>query len=389
MRVLVWQWGRRGAGPRVAVELAAGLRDLQGPSVVLSLSAGAEILRPPRSGEGPLAGACELPVETYDDLVGFLRRLLSVPFATGRLARKLRALRIDVAICAMPAPLDLLMMRSLRRARIPSVVVVHDADPHPGDGLPLQMTLQRQQARSADALVALTDHVAARLREQGLATATEGRRKLFMASLPPLLFGPPPPPPGHHGGKLRVLSFGRLLPYKGLDLLDAALGRLGPASIEMRVVGSGPESETLDALRARPGVTVENRWVPEHEVGALLGWADAVVLSHREASQSGVAAAAVAARRWVVSTRVGGLAEQLGVEPLARLCEPDPDSLAAALRELSEHPPPIQPVAADPRAAWRDVAERLIRQIEHELLEPAVAASPAPIGWKDARPSSR
>jgi len=367
MRILVWQWGRRGAGPRVAVELATGLGQVPGVEAVLSLSTGAELLRgaaPPR---------CELPVPTYESVGGFLRRLLTVPFAVGSLSRRVRALRADLALCAMPAPLDLLMMRALRRAGVPAIVVVHDADMHPGDGLPFQMALQRKQTREADALVALTGHVAARLREQGLtgpgADRGEGGKPLFMASLPPLVFGPPLPPPGSHGGRLRLLSFGRLLPYKGLDLLAEALRLLGPApGMDIRIVGSGPESATLDALRALPWVSVENRWVPEEEVGSLLAWADALVLSHREASQSGVAAAAVAARRWVVATRVGGLAEQLQGEPLARLCEPEPASLAAALWGLVDDPPVTDPATRDPRAAWREVAETLVRQIEQDVL---------------------
>lgn len=359
MRVLVWQWGRRGAGPRVAVELAASLRLVHGVEAVLSLSTGAEILRtasPPH---------CELPFATYAGAGGFLRRLLAAPATLEPLSRRVQALGVDVALCAMPGPLDLLMMHALRRAGVPAIVVVHDADAHPGDGLPFQMALQRRQTREADALVALTSHVAARLREQGLT----GRKKLFVASLPPLVFGPPAPRPGSHGGKLRLLSFGRLLPYKGLDLLADALRLLGPsAGMEVRVVGSGPESDTLDRLRALPGVSVENRWVPEDEVGSLLAWADALVLSHREASQSGVAAAAVAARRWVVSTRVGGLTEQLLGEPLARFCEPDAASLAAALHGLIACPPVAGPGECDPHAAWRDVAETLVRQIEQELL---------------------
>ena len=153
-----------------------------------------------------------------------------------------------------------------------------------------------------------------------------------------------------HGGAVRLLSFGRLLPYKGLDLLAEALQRVGPARMEVRVVGSGPESPVLDALRRLPGVTVENRWVPEGEVGALLGWADALVLSHREASQSGVAAAALAAGRWVVATRVGGIAEQLAGAACARLCEPDAGSLAAAIERLVDDPPIA---AGEPDAAWR------------------------------------
>ncbi len=361
-RVLVWQWGRRGAGPRIAVELATALRMVPGVEALLSLSTAAEILQ---SSTPPV---CDLPFETYDGAAGFVRRLLQVPFATGALADTLRRRRPDVAICAMPGPLDLLMMRALRRVRVPSVVVVHDADTHPGDGLPFQMMLQRRQAREADALVALTAHVGERLHQQRL-TGTDAGKKLFMASLPPLAFGPPAPAPGSHGGTLRLLSFGRLLPYKGLDLLAAALARLGPSPpFEVRVVGQGPESGTLTTLRALPGVIVENRWVPEQEVGALLAWADALVLSHTEASQSGVAAAALAARRWVVATRVGGLAEQLAGEPSAVLCDPDPDSLAAALRGLLDRPPPADGRSIDPRSGWKTVAEQLVREIERELL---------------------
>jgi glycosyltransferase involved in cell wall biosynthesis len=364
MKVLVWQWGRRGAGPRIAAELAAALRQVPGVRVVLSLATGAEIMR----GQSP--PVCELPVRTYDGAGGFLGRMLRLPFDAGALAARLREFAPDVAICAMPAPLDLLMMRALRLVAIPSVVIVHDADPHPGDGLPFQMTLQRRQVREADALVALSAHVAARLRAQGLADGA-GKR-LFAATLPPLPFGPPAPPPLHHGGRLRLLSFGRLLPYKGLDLLAAALPLVRPAgTLELRVVGSGPESPELDTLRALPGVRVENRWVPEEEVGQLLAWADALVLSHREASQSGVAAAAIAAGRWVVATRVGGLVEQLSGEKRARLCEPEAVSLAAALSGLLTAPPPADMPPTDARGAWRAQAEALLRRIDAELLTPA------------------
>jgi glycosyltransferase involved in cell wall biosynthesis len=354
MKILVWQWGRRGAGPRFAAELAGALRDLPGHDAALSLSAQAELLRgsaPPR---------CDLPFSTYTGLASFACRLPAAPFQVGPLAARIRTLAPDVAVCGMPAALDLVMAASLRRAGVPFLVVVHDADAHPGDGFPLQMRLQRLLVRRAAGVIALTEYVAGRLQAQGFADG----KPLIMAAHPPFMFGPSPPPPRAHGGPLRLLSFGRLLPYKGLDLLAAALGRLGaPAGLDVRVVGSGPDSAALEALRRLPGVRVENRWVPEHEVAALLAWADALVLSHTEASQSGVAAAAIAARRWVVATRVGGIAEQLSGEPLARLCEPAPDSLAAALRGLLESPPALGPSGFDPRAAWRDTAAALAERI--------------------------
>ncbi len=350
-RVLVWQWGRRGAGPRFAVELAAALNRCAGVAASLSLSLQSEqmVLTP--------APRVDLPVSTYAGLPGFIRRVLTAPFALPGLIARVRALAPDVAICAMPGPLDLLMAAALRLARVPFWVILHDAAAHPGDGSAAQMRLQAWLAASATGWIALSDHVADQLRAQGRL----GGRRLVVASHPPFAFGPPPPPPRHHGGALRLLFFGRLLPYKGLDLFAAALRRLGPdAAIEVRVAGFGPESADLAALRAMPRVSVDNRWIPEDELAACLAWADALVLSHREASQSGVAAAAIAARRWVVATAVGGLVEQLRDEPLARLCEPNPDALAAAIAGLISDPPNGHSASPD---GWADMADTLIKKI--------------------------
>ena len=353
MKVLVWQWGRRGAGPRFAAALADGMRMIPGTEVVLSLSTGAEIL------QGPNPPDCQFPMATYSSVSGLTCQWLRAPFIVARLARRLAALGPDLAICAMPGPLDLMVLAALRWTGTSSFVIVHDADPHPGDMTPFLMFLQRRLIRRADAVAVLSQHVAERLRQQRVVDPD----RLFVISHPPFVFGPPPPPPRAHGGPLRLLCFGRLLPYKGLDLLAGAIRQLEPQpEWELRVVGSGPESAELAALRALPAVTVENRWVPEEEIGALIAWCDALVLPYREASQSGVAPAVIAARRSVVSTRVGGLVEQLDGEPLATLCEPDADSLAAALRGTLHAPPTAQtgPPPANPSLAWCGMAERLI-----------------------------
>jgi len=360
MRVLVWQWGRFGGAPRFAAALAQAIGGLPGTEVLLSMSRSAELLR------SAAAPRCDLPVTTYDGLASFALRAAGAPFAVAGLARRIKALRPDVAVCAQPGPLDLLMAAALRRLRIPFVALVHDADVHPGDGLPLQMRLQHALCSRAAAVGALTTHVGDRLRAQGLAGTPT--RPLLLLSHPPVAFAVPPRPSSDppEDGTLRLLSFGRLLPYKGLDLLAEALARLGPQSgLAVRVVGSGPASATLDALRALPGVTVENPWVPEDEIGCLLGWSDALVLPYREASQSGVAAAALAAGRRVLATRVGGLAEQLGGAPGAILCEPNAASLLSGLRHLLDLPrDTAAPPPVDTHEAWRDLAASLVRQIE-------------------------
>ncbi len=360
MNVLVWHWGRRGSGPRFAAALAEAMADLPRVTASLSLAAGAELLRSTGAPE------CALQMPTYRTVGGLLARAVEAPFRVAPLARRLRRLGIGLVVCAMPAPLDLLMLAAARRAGAKALVIVHDADSHPGDGYLLQMALQGRLIRSADGVVALSGHVAASLRARRLA-GVAGRPPLHIASHPPLVFEivSAPLPPGD-ARPFRLLFFGRLLPYKGFDLLAAAWSALGaefPAML--RVVGEGPESPALTRLRALPSVVVENRWVPEDEVGTLLGWADGLVLPYTEASQSGVAAAAIAARRRVVATRVGGVTRQLADEPLALLCDPTPDALAQGIRDLVHlGVAPPDTAGSDPRQAWRAVANDLLCWVE-------------------------
>ena len=357
-KVLVWQWGRHGAMPRFAALLAEALRILPGVEVILSLSSGAELLRtamPPR---------CELPVDTYDGPIGCVLRLAGAPFTISELTRRIETERPEIAICIHQGPLDPLMTTVLRRLRVPFVALVHDADTHPGDGFPFQMLVQRFVCRQAAAIGVLTSYVGEQLLAQGLAGTAA--RPLIHLSHPPIAFHMPVIP-RRRDGDLHLLMFGRLLAYKGLDLLAIALKRLGPTErLKVRVVGTGPDSAALRDLQTLPGVTVENRWVPEDEIGALLAWSDALILPYREASQSGVAAAALAAGRWIVATRVGGLPEQLGDSAQVILCEPEEASLTTGLRVLMNKPRAIQDTmvsAMKSDVAWRGMAASLMQQI--------------------------
>lgn len=361
--LLVWHWGRRGAGPRFAAELAAAFRRLPGVTADLSLSAQAEILR----GDAP--PPCALPFPTYANTTQALLRLPTLPVAARRLATTLARSRYALAICAMPAPADPAMVAALARAGIPYAAILHDAETHPGDHFPLQSRLRRHVARRAAAVIALTTHVADRL----VQTRQAAPGRLILARHPPFSL-PPMPRPLAHGGKPRLLAFGRLLPYKGLDLLAEAVASLGPdPGFELLVAGSGPESSALTRLAAL-GARVENRWVPEAEIPALLAWADILVLSHTEASQSGVAACGIAAGRWLVATDVGGLGEQLRGAPGCRLCAPQPAALAAALAAMIKAPPP-PPLPADPAGEWTAMAAALLHDLAGHI--GGIAALPA------------
>jgi glycosyltransferase involved in cell wall biosynthesis len=351
-KILVWQWGRRGAGPRFAVCLADSLRGDPAVTVRLSLCRDAEIMA------GPNPPRCEMPVRTYRGIVSFLARLVAVPLAVPLLMLRLSRDRPDIAICAMPGPLDLVMAAALRVLGTRLLVVVHEAEVHPGDGYLMQMTLQRLLCRCDGGLVSLSSHVGAQLKRQNIISSN---RPLIALAHPPFAFNLPSHP--RLPGPPRLLFFGRLLPYKGLDLLAGAMKLLPPKTqITVRIVGHGRECRDLDALRACHNVTVENRWAAETELGAVFGWADALILPYHEASQSGVAAAAIAAARPVIATRVGGLSEQLSGISHTMLCEPNSVSLAGAISHWLETSPQVHQ-SPDAVLEWRQAASTLMLAI--------------------------
>ncbi len=355
MRLLLWHWGRRGAGPLFTARLASALAAQPGQHVALSLAAGADILR------GPAPPPCAWAEPTYESALGYMAQRALSPLLRARTIGYLRALSPDLAICGMPALLDSRMRAGLVALRIPYAVVVHDAAAHPGDSLSFRMVAQQTLLRGARHVICLSGHVESALRGQGV-------ERIVTLWHPPVEVGPVPPITKRV--RPHLLYFGRLLPYKGLDLLADSLDLLGPArNFDLRICGEGPESPALSRLRRMPGVTVENRWFDDAELPGLLAWADALVLPYREASQSGVAALAIAAGRHVLATAVGGLPEQLAGLDHAHLCAPEPGAIAAGLRGLTARLAAGGDVAAAGDArSWPVMAAALLRGVQSDKI---------------------
>jgi glycosyltransferase involved in cell wall biosynthesis len=147
----------------------------------------------------------------------------------------------------------------------------------------------------------------------------------------------PPDPPA----QCRLLFFGIVRPYKGLDVLLRALAR-APEHVTLTVAGEfwGDITET-DNLIAELGlagrVTLCPGYLPADQIPALFGAADALVMPYREATASQNALLAFAHGVPVITTTAGALAEQVrdGVDGLT--CAPgDTEDLLRALKEISD-----------------------------------------------------
>lgn len=156
------------------------------------------------------------------------------------------------------------------------------------------------------------------------------------------------PPLGEAGQPFVVLFFGRLLRYKGLDVLLAAFRQLDPARFQLVIAGEGDLS---DYPIEGPNIRTINRFIADEEMPGLFNGAHAVALPYLSASQSGVAYMAFAFEKPVVATRVGALADVVHDGENGFLVSPgSADELAAALQR-----------AADP-ATWSRLVENVRRQ---------------------------
>jgi glycosyltransferase involved in cell wall biosynthesis len=137
--------------------------------------------------------------------------------------------------------------------------------------------------------------------------------------------------------KLNLLFFGRLLPYKGLDLLLEAyrIMKCQGKDVALKIAGPGDIEQYRSQLTGLQDVSIDNRWIPENEVGEIFRDIDIVVASYRGASQSGVLATSGAAGIPAVVTPVGGLAEQVLHEQTGIVAaDTTPAAIAAAIGRL-------------------------------------------------------
>ena len=132
-----------------------------------------------------------------------------------------------------------------------------------------------------------------------------------------------------------VLFFGRMWPYKGLDVLLRSQPHVSRALPNATFVIAG-QGESLDRYREhieRAGCfRLINRWIGNDERAELFRSATVVVLPYIEATQSAIVPVAYGHARPVVATRVGSLPEVVRDGETGILVPPhDERALAEAL----------------------------------------------------------
>ncbi|MEQ1808391.1 MAG: glycosyltransferase family 4 protein [Terricaulis sp.] len=299
-RILVWFWSGGGGGSQFAAHLAHRLSLRFGAeNVALSL----------REDDPTVATARNAGVRVRTAAITSSRHK---PLASAMGLIKARgvledhARDADVVIAAMNFAIAAPLAAGLSK---PLVYCAHDPAPHPGDyEARMQRLTQGALLRRADAVVGHSTFAVDALRRAGVP-----EHKLHMAPLASVF--PPAEPTERRSGKpVRLLFVGRMIDYKGVDILADALPLLGDRNDwRLTIAGHGPAlTPDLAARLSEHADSVRSGWLSEAEIVDLFAQHDVLLAPYRAASQSGVVAQAMAAGLPCVVTPVGGLVEQIG-----------------------------------------------------------------------------
>ncbi len=224
-----------------------------------------------------------------------------------------------------------------------------------------------------DAFLVLGPHMAQQIIEQGcpedkvhiLPLALDLHRIPFTSRVPP-----------PKGSPTRLLTVGRLIPKKGIDVLLRALAQL-PPHVHLWIVGDGPQRAELDHLARTLGVSHRVTflgWQSHEEVIAWMQRAHIFVLPSRTDPTSGetegtptVILEAQASGLPVVATRhadIPSLVEEGRSGFL--VAEGDAEGLAQALKVLCAHPDRWRAMgrAGRERVETHHHVERVIQRLE-------------------------
>lgn len=283
-----------------------------------------------------------------------------------------RARHADVLVLALlssvqvPAYLGILAgLRAGRGARSTRVAVIcHNVLPH--EPKPYDRPLVRALLRRAD--LVLTHSEEQRALAEGLSSSPTRS-----VTLPPHLPSKRPETAAAEAyePRSRLLFFGLVRPYKGLDVLLRALAA-GPADVSLTVAGEfwGGEEQTRELiaeLGLEDRVEIRPGYVPAADVPGLFARCDALVLPYRSATASQNVWLGHEHGVPVIATDVGALAESIrdGVDGL--VVEPDSvPALAAALERFYEPGEParmranVRPV--DPGPYWDAYVSALLER---------------------------
>lgn len=231
------------------------------------------------------------------------------------LCNKIKEFAPQLCLFTMIHPMNFLIQHSLKKSGYKIVSIIHDPKPHSGERIWVKL-IQKLELKHPDAFITLSNHSANILKnmvkkpifqyDHPLMVLEESeeaqhlKQKIISISKEKFVF----------------LNFGRIEPYKGIDILIEAFHRLGEnySNVFLIIAGQGNLStgtvHRLRNLEDKGQAMFINRFLKDSEIKALIDLSKVVVLPYLDATQSGIVSTVIHYGKPLIVTHVGALLEQ-------------------------------------------------------------------------------
>lgn len=362
MKIVLLHLGRKGSGPIFSIEMAKALSSM-GHQVVSLVSLFAE-----NKIRWDLSGLRVYFIKTYQTKLQYLLSHLNF-IRFYNVIKTIKRENPDVVYCPMGHTWDFILMPFL--GRYIRIKTIHDVELHHGENSLFRRMFSYFDYKSAEGFVLLSSKYVPALIEMKVP-----RERIVV--IPHAGFDYYTKDGDNCETKDVILFFGRIVKYKGLDILLEAMKYVIEKYpvVKLRIVGDGDLTEYKGLINGLgDNVELINRWIQDDEVASYVSDVLVVVLPYTHASQSGVIPLAYSFSKPVISTNVGCLDEQIIDGQTGYIIESNNiNALSEKILSLLNCPDNAIQMGekackfAKTELTWKSSAEKLVRFI-HQVQE--------------------
>lgn len=300
MKIAIIQFGKKGAGPAITLEMAKALYK-KGHIIYYYASEYVENKK--------FADQCNFNFryfKTYTSKLTYLKSLI-FPVQIIQVIKTIKKDKPDIVYSTMNdmwIPFIFPFLKKILRIK-----TIHDVGVHKGDDSIVNILWNKTNFKNADAYIILSQKYKSTLIAKGIP-----KNKIVVIPHPGFDYY------NEHGiikdlnVKSDLLFFGRIDKYKGIDILIEAMQIVIKKypNVILNIVGNGNMDKYLTKiLEMKDNIKVYNRWIKDEEVALFFKQTQVVILPYIHATQSGVIPLAYAFSKPVIATNVGCLDEQV------------------------------------------------------------------------------
>lgn len=357
-KIVVIFLGRNGAGPKFSYEMTKGLIE-SGADVSAIVPEAMSNLEEWKK----LRLSNLLIIKTYKDNLSFVLatiRFWLIDF--WRIKKEFKDINVDCCYVPFIQPWTNFVMKVFSNSL--KIVTLHDPIPHEGSGK-IMNYLYRKAAINADKLILLSEKFI------NDTCKIYGKRSEQIFCIPHGVFDYEKNSSNKNierNAQYNFLFFGRITPYKGLELLAEAYSKLyrERKNISLYIVGSGDFSKYRELFNLDNNITVINEFIPDTEVSSYFKGNNIItVLPYTDATQSGVIPIAMREKSLLIVTNTGGLVEQTCNGKYAILSNPNSMDLYKKMKTAIDNYDNYSNMIADANQyinslSWDKLAKKLL-----------------------------